>query len=84
MFFNLDKGQFKFASISTAGTQNLSEQTAVLVILQLIKGNHLLAAFVLTLMLHPLDQPGGEQGCAVPQVDRAGRALGNSTQGLGP
>ena len=65
-------------------TRYRSEGTCSFVLLKLQKSHHLFAPSMLTLVLHGLDQLGGEQGGAVPQVDRAGRALGNAIQGLNP
>ena len=84
MFFHLIEGNFQLASSGTAWTENLPECAVHLVFPELSKSEHLLAAVVLALMLHPLDQPGGEQGGAVAQVDNAGGALGHLGTGIKP
>ena len=55
--------------------KNQPELADLKMCLKFSKIHHLLAAEVLALVLHPLDQLGGEQGGGVAQVAGAGGAL---------
>ena len=52
--------------------------------LQLSQVEHLITAFVFTLVLDPLHQPGGDEGGGVAQVNHAGGALGHQLSSLLP
>ena len=82
MLLDLVEWHLEFAPDSTARTDHFPEQADFLVAFQLRKIEHLTTAFVLTLVLDLLDQPGGDQGGGVAQVDHAGGALGHLLPGL--
>ena len=80
MFRHLVEGHFKLTvvlAIVTARAKDFPEQANFLMRLQLSQVEHLITAFVFTLVLDPLHQPGGDEGGGIAQVNHAGVALGH-------
>ena len=77
MFCHLVEGHLKLTVVVSARTKDFPKQADFLMSLQLSEVEHLITAFVFTLVLDPLHQPGGDEGGGVAQVNHAGGALGH-------
>ena len=88
MFRHLVEGHLKLtvvlAPTVSARTKDFPKQADFLMRLQLSQVEHLITAFVFTLVLDPPKQSGGDEGGGVAQVNHAGGALGHHLSGLLP